>query len=222
MLAFQKAIDAGAHGLEIDVQLSRDGVPVVFHDEQLTRVTGVSGLLSQYTLKELQALDVGSFFDSSWKGEKIPTLYEVFAWARDQDIFLNIELKNGIIPYPGLEKKVVEGIRDYQLFHQTIISSFNHPSLLHAKQIDSQIHIGLLFIARLYRPEEYACTLGASALHPYYLGVDRQMVEDAKEKNLSLHPFTVNEKSEMKKLVAMGVDAIITDYPDRLSQVLGE
>lgn len=220
MLAFEKALEAGAHGLELDVQLTQDGIPVVFHDEDLQRVTGVSGLLSQHSWQQLQELEVGSFFDPPFRGEQIPSLQEVLQLAKDRDIFLNIELKNGIYPYPGLVEKVVELVREFKRVDGTIVSSFHHPSLLQIKRLDKEMKIGLLYFARLFRPQDYASLMGADSLHPYYLGVDSHLVQEVQENNLLLIPYLVNKKEEMKSLLEWGVDAIITDYPDLLWQVL--
>lgn len=222
MLAFEESIQAGAHGLEIDVQLSRDNHLVVFHDESLQRVTGIIGYLKDYSLNELQEMDVGSHFHPSFKGLKMPSLKEVLILAKERNLWLNIELKNGILPCPGLEEQVVKEVEEIGLKENVILSSFNHYSLLTIKNLDPTFKTGILYFARMVRPSDYALSLGASALNPYYLGVDKQLIEEAKKSGLAIYTYTVNQIEDMRRLVHLGVHSIITDHPDKLASVLFE
>ena len=106
MIAFRKAIEADCDGIEMDVHLTRDGVPVVIHDEEVDRTTNGSGYVKDFTYEQLCNLDAGIKFSDEFKGEKIPTLKEFFDFMKDNDKLINIELKNSIIHYEGLEEKV--------------------------------------------------------------------------------------------------------------------
>ena len=100
--AFRKALEVGAGGLEFDVHFSKDGVPVIIHDEKLERTTNCHGLVQDLNLAELQALDAGSWFSTEFAGVSIPTLDQVLDEYHSSDLVLNIELKNDIISYPGI------------------------------------------------------------------------------------------------------------------------
>ncbi|WP_051541368.1 glycerophosphodiester phosphodiesterase family protein [Caldalkalibacillus mannanilyticus] len=128
--AIQKAIQDQADAVEIDVQLTKDQEIVVIHDEWLNRTTNGSGLVSSHTFSRIRELDAGSWFSPNFSGVRIPHLEEVLLLLKPLSIELNIELKNGIIPYPGLEEKVIRLIQNYQMEKQVILSSFRQDSLV--------------------------------------------------------------------------------------------
>lgn len=220
MAAFSKAIELGATGIETDVQLTADDQLVLIHDESLLRTTGIDKYVKDVTLAEIQQLDAGSWFNQSFKGEKIPTLDELMQLVKKHQIKLNIEIKSGVVLYPDIEKKVIEKIYEYELQHDVIISNFNHYSLALCKQIDASIPIGILYMEGLYRPWDYAASLQAEALHAPRYAVTPEWVQEAKQHGIIYNVWTVNNEEEMKALVASGVAGIITDYPDRLHQIL--
>lgn len=220
MAAFRKALEQGATGIETDVQLTKDGQMVLIHDETLDRTTSGTGWVKDYSLQELQVLDAGSKFDAAFQGECIPTLDELLELVKDSGTIVNIELKNGTILYEGLEQKVIERVRAFQMADRVVISSFNHYSLYLCKQIAPEIRTGILYMEGLYEPWEYAATLQADALHAYHYAVLPEFVQGAKALGKAYHPFTVNDIKEMQRLLEAGVDGIITDYPDRLAELL--
>lgn len=220
MLAFSKAIEFGATGIETDVQMTKDGQLVLIHDENVHRTTGVQGWVKDLTLAEIKELDAGSWYSSDFQGERIPTLVELLELAKDRDIILNLELKNGVVIYPELEEKVIQVVRDYNMEQRIVISSFNHYSLAKCKQIAPEISTGILYMEGLYEPWNYAKTLGAHALHAYKYAVLPEWVAMAGQEGIVYHPFTVNEPQEMERLLEAGVAGIITDYPEVLSEIL--
>ncbi|MGN7357677.1 glycerophosphodiester phosphodiesterase [Paenibacillus sp. SAF-054] len=220
MAAFRKALEQGATGIETDVQLTKEGQMVLIHDETLDRTTSGTGWVKDYSLQELQELDAGSKFDPAFQGERIPTLDELLELVKDSGTIVNIELKNGTILYEGLEQKVIERVRAFQMTDRVVISSFNHYSLYLCKQIAPEIRTGILYMEGLYEPWEYAATLQADALHAYHFAVLPEFVQGAKALGKAYHPFTVNDIKEMQRLLEAGVDGIITDYPDRLAELL--
>ncbi len=220
MAAFRKALEQGATGIETDVQLTKDGQMVLIHDETLDRTTSGTGWVKDYSLQELQELDAGSKFNAAFQGERIPTLDELLELVKDSGTIVNIELKNGTILYEGLEQKVIERVRAFQMTDRVVISSFNHYSLHLCKQIAPEIRTGILYMEGLYEPWEYAATLQADALHAYHYAVLPEFVQGAKALGKAYHPFTVNDIKEMQRLLEAGVDGIITDYPDRLAELL--
>jgi glycerophosphoryl diester phosphodiesterase len=147
MAAFKKALEMKAGGIEIDVHLTKDGYPVVVHDEKLGRTSNGTGLIKDKTLEELKELDFGSWFSEEFKNQSIPTLDEVMELISTENILFNIELKSGAVLYHDIERIVVDMVKEYEMEERVIISSFNHYSLLEVKKIAPEIKIGFLYSA---------------------------------------------------------------------------
>lgn len=222
MASFKTALEMGVDGIETDVQMTLDGHLVLCHDELLNRTTNGSGLIKDHTLAQLKELSAGVWFGESFKYEKIPTLDELLDLLADKNVFINIEIKSGVVLYPNIEKKVIDMIHDYRMEDRVILSSFNHYSLLECKKIDKSIKTGMLYMAGFVEPWEYAKKIGADALHPLFYNIRPELMEGIKKSGLSVNPFTVNGEREMRYMISMGVDGIITDYPDRLLMIKKE
>lgn len=220
MIAFTKAIELGATGIETDVQMTSDGYLVLIHDENLLRTTGMNKLVKDVTIAEISNLDAGSWFDEKFTEERIPTLDQLLQLAKANDITVNIEIKSGLVMYPNIEQKVIDKIYEYNMQQQVIISSFNHYALAQSKRIDQSIPTGILYMEGLYRPWDYAASLQANALHAPSYAVSRELVQEASKHGVIYNVFTVNNEAEMKALIELGVAGIITDYPDRLHKIL--
>lgn len=222
MVAFKKALDMGSHGLETDVQMTKDGVLILCHDETVDRTTHGKGFIKDFTLEELRKLDAGIKFSEEFKGERIPTLEELLQLISGQDIILNLELKSGPIFYPDIEAKVLEMLYKYNYIENSVISSFNHYSLVEVRKLDPDIKIGVLYMAGLYEPWKYAKDLGANAIHPYLYSVAPEIVLGAKLNGVPIAVFTVDEPSMIRKFVSADVEQIITNYPDVALKILKE
>ncbi|MFF2911786.1 glycerophosphodiester phosphodiesterase [Paenibacillus sp. NPDC057934] len=220
MAAFRKSLELGATGIETDVQMSKDGALILIHDETLDRTTNGTGAVKDHTLRELLGLDAGSWFGTDFAGEPLPLLEDLLELLHETDIILNIELKNGECPYPGLEEKVIAAVREWGMSDQVVISSFNHYSLAYFHSLAPEIRTGILYMEGLYRPWDYAATLGATALHSYHYAVLPEFVSEAAARGVVYHPFTVNDPERMKYLIDAGVAGIITDHPDILAELL--
>lgn len=220
MASFTRAVELGASGIETDVQMTKDGRLVLIHDESLERTAGKKAWVKDLTWEELQSLDTGGWFHEDFKGEKLPALEQLLELASDKDIIVNIELKNGFFQYPELEQKVIDMVRRYGMAERTIISGFNHYSLRECHRIAPDIRTGILYMEGLYEPWDYAKRIGADALHAYMYALTPELVAEAARHGVAYHPFTVNEESMMKSLIAAGVAGIITDYPDKLAKLL--
>lgn len=216
MKAFERALELGATGIETDVQLSADGRLVLIHDETLQRTAGASGWVKDYTYDALRTLDAGSWFHSDFAGESIPSLDMLFNLVQGKRILLNLELKNGVVPYKGMEERVIQATREWKLEQQVVLSSFNHASLVKCKRLAPEIRTALLYMEKLYRPYDYAAKLEATGLHPYKLAAEKEDVSAALAKGIVTYPFTVNDPAEMQRMMDMGVQGIITDLPDVL------
>ncbi|NGZ75368.1 glycerophosphodiester phosphodiesterase [Saccharibacillus alkalitolerans] len=222
MAAFRRAVELGAAGIETDVQLSADGEPVLIHDETLTRTAGAPGWVGDKTYEEIRGLDAGSWYHPEFMGERIPHLDELLQLSKETGIVVNIELKNTLRAYEGIEEKVIAAVRAHGLERQTVISSFNHYSLALCKRLAPEIRTGILYMEGLYRPWDYAKSIGADALHAYDPAVRAEWVREALEAGVDYHPFTVNDETRMRELIGMGTAGIITDYPDRAARLLAE
>jgi len=219
LAAFSEAITQGAGMVELDVQLTLDDKLVVIHDETLNRTTGSMGKVKDYTLLDLQSLDAGKWFAPHFTGERIPTLEEVLK-VIPEEIRINIELKNNLVNYPGLETKVITIIAELNLAERVIISTFNYESLALVKNLAPHLATGLLYQQPLKDPLKLAEKLKVQALHPHYSLVTPQLVERAHQKGYPVYTWTVNSLSEMEKLFHMGVDGIMTNYPGELFRLL--
>lgn len=220
MIAFEKAVEMLCDGIETDVQLTKDGIPVLCHDETLERTTNGKGRIIDHSFQELRKLDAGIKKDKNFKGEQIPTLEELLQLVKEKGIMVNLELKNSVIMYKDLETKVIEQVHRFGLQDKVILSSFNHCSMVKCKEIDNHISTGLLYDAILFKPEKYAEYVGANALHPQFSSVTPETVLNAHLKGIAINTWTVNREEDMENLIKMKVDGIITNFPDKLAGLL--
>lgn len=220
MAAFQLALEEGADGIELDVHVSADGVPVVIHDARLERTTNGRGWITEWTVKELKTLDAGSWFDPEYAQERIPLLEEVLAWIKPTSLHLNIELKDAPKMSQDILERVVALVRAYDLGERVVISSFHHERLVHLKAIAPEIERAILYVARLYQPWVYAAYVGASALHPYFEAVDARYVREVRAQGLAIRPYTVDDPQRIRELSAFGVTAVITNTPQQAKRAL--
>lgn len=217
--AFDLAVRMGADGVELDVHLSRDGELVVTHDEEVDRVSDGSGRVADLTLKELKKLRFNRTHPE-FADARIPTLREVFELLRPAGIGINIELKNSLIDYPGLERKVIELAAEAYDLSRILFSSFSHRSMLRVKDIDSSLRCGLLYEASLIRPWEYARSLAMDAIHPHYSEVIVPGGEcaEAHAAGIRVNTWTVNRPEEIAAVLREGADILITNVPDLACQ----
>lgn len=129
---------------------------------------------------------------------------------------INLELKNSIYRYPGIEEEVIAAVKRFGLEERVILSSFNHESLALCAQIAPEIRTGVLYIEVMVHASQF----GATALHAYKHAVTPEAVSEALAVGVVNHPWTVNEPEEMKRLLEAGVSGMITDCPDRLLHIL--
>lgn len=215
MIAFHEAEYANADGVELDVQLSKDGEVVVIHDEKLNRATSGKGYVKDFTLQELKKLNAGVLFPDLKEKQTIPTLEEVFAWLTTNTLTCNVELKNGVFRYEGMEEKVIQLIRKYDLSERIVISSFNHYSIVHCYRLAPEIEIAPLLSEGLYMPWVYAASIQAKGFHPHYLSVPNEVIGLSLESGIAVRPYTVNKEAEMERLFQINCTAFITDDPTK-------
>jgi len=218
--SFQAALQAGVDGIELDVQLSRDGEVVVIHDAYLDRTTNGSGRVSEHTIAELRQLDAARWFSKAHRGAKIPILTEVlqmlYRWPTP--VVLNIEFKTaaGRSPDARLALKTHNIVQRSGLQSRIVYSSFDHQTLFVLKEADPTVHIGLLYDLPIADCCKYATSVHASSIHPDYLWLTKDEITRAHGANLRVCTYTVNDMDVARTLMDWRVDAIITDCPDVL------
>ena len=213
--AFKLAAGQGADGVELDVQLSRDNELVVAHDETIDRVSNGSGYIKDHTLSELKKLRFNRLFPE-YRDASIPTLGEVYELLRPTGLVVNVELKTEIVPYEGIEERVLDLASEMGMGDRVIYSSFHHPSLVKLKMLDPSVNTGRLYSDGWIDVASYGrYTARVDALHPaLYHMQDPELIPSARSLGLALHVWTVNDEEYMEMLVRQGVEAIITNKPD--------
>lgn len=222
LAAFLLAAEMGAEGIELDVQLSRDGALVVIHDFVLETTTDGTGPVRERNLTELKELDAGSRFDPAYAGQKIPTLQEVIDTVGHR-LLLNIELKTSSWRDDGLVRAVIQSIEDNDLLDRTVVSSFNPLALCRVNKLNQSVSTGLLYAPDLPIPLRSPWTrhlLRLDAMHPHHSLVDDRYMEWASEREYRVHTWTVDDPDRMLELMRQDVDLIITNRPDLLRQIL--
>jgi glycerophosphoryl diester phosphodiesterase len=215
LAAFVLALQQGADAIELDVKLTADRAVVIIHDQTLQRTTGTPGNVRECSLAEIQKLDAGSHFDIAFKGERIPTLAELFEKIGDGTKY-NIELTNYASPTDSLPEKVAELVRRYALSEQILFSSFNPLALLRVRRKMLHNPIGLLALpgkGGRWARSQLGYLLRYQALHIAKDDASLNIVTSTHRRNNRLHVYTVNDGDEIASLFKMGVDGIFTDNP---------
>jgi glycerophosphoryl diester phosphodiesterase len=218
--AFAGAMQAGVHGIELDVQRCASGELVVIHDADLQRTTNGAGRVVDTSLSDLKKLDAGSWFGAEFRAEKIPTLLEVLDLVAG-NILINIELKNSPVDYPGIEDDLAENLSHYRYPDQIIISSFDH-RLLQRVSEKTDYEVAVLASCLFKDIVGYATDLSASWWHPAFDLLLGDAVEEAHSGNIFVNTWTVNGAAKWQAAIALGVDAITTDDPDGLIAMLDQ
>jgi glycerophosphoryl diester phosphodiesterase len=217
MPAFQAAGEIEVDGIELDVQMTKDGEIVVIHDETIDRTTNGIGYVKDFFYKQLRLFDAGSWFHPQFHHTKIPALVEVLDWLKsfENNITLNIELKNGQINYQGLEEKVLQLVYDYSLSTRVVFSSFNINSLYRLRRLDSSARLALLVEKVVPSLVEHAKDFKAEAIHCDISFASSLYSQRASICGMDIRLYTVNDIKMFNDLPEMNVDAIMSDFPER-------
>jgi glycerophosphoryl diester phosphodiesterase len=215
MAGFRKAVELGVDAIELDVHLTRDGEAVVLHDPRLERTTSGRGWVRNHTLAQIRELDAGSHFEAAFAGQRVPELGEVLAWARGRCV-VDIEIKGDPAPYPGIEGRVVDLIRSHDMVDETIVISFEHPTARRVKELAPEITAGILYRCRPIDVVGMAREAGVEALLPHWSDCRIEDVARAHQSGFSVHAWATSEPDEIRALLAMGVDSICSNHPDRV------
>ena len=249
LLAAQKGYEIGADYWELDVAASSDGVLVVLHDDNLSRTTDAQALypnrkpwaVYDFSLPELKRLSAGSWYAkvdpfkqiaqenikaselAKFNTERIPTLLEALELTKERSWKVNIEIKDatGRACDPWIVEKTAELVRSLGMADDVIVSSFNHEYLMRMKKIAPEIRRAALIDRPVLDPLAILSRLEAIALNPNYKYLDEATTRRVRNAGYEVFVWTVNEKSDMERLVLWGVSGIITDFPDRAMEILG-
>jgi glycerophosphoryl diester phosphodiesterase len=234
MYGFERAVDLGVDMLETEIHSTADNILVLMHDSTVDRTTNGSGPIRAFTLEELKTLDAGynwtsdggQTFPFRGSGITVPTLEEVFIALPTARI--NIDIKQ---EKPSLVEPLCKTIRTFDMTDKVMVASFNSKVLKAFRRVCPEVTtsagtgevafffmVNMVFLGAVYRP---ACQ--AFQVPEYSSGLrvlTKRFVETAHGLNLAVHVWTINEVTDMKRLLALGVDGIVTDYPDRLISLL--
>lgn len=218
LAAFRLAADLGADGVELDVHLSADGVPVVIHDARLSTTTDGSGLVYTKTLAQLKELDAGASFGPEFAGERIPTLQEVFAEVGHR-LIINVELKSSRHE-PELEPAVAGLARWMGMLDRIWFSSFRPYALYSIRQLVPETPCGLLYLRGSVGTQLLASFTPHEALHPEAHMVTAGLIARAHRRGLRVSTWTVDDPQQAQRLASWGIDALITNEPARILEAL--
>lgn len=215
-VAFLRALELGVDMVEFDIHLTKDGYLIVIHDHDLQRTTNGTGAVREHTLAEIKQLEAGSWFDPRFKGEAVLTLEEVIEIIGRRAL-LNVEIKSPPGDWSGTALKTVAVLTHCGLLGTTVISSFEMQALQKVRELSPAARLGVLW----HQPDfedawSWAHQLAAWSFHPWSKVLTAEGVEEAHRRGLRVLTWTVNDPEEIEQMVGMGVDGIISDFPERL------
>lgn len=225
--SFARAVADRADGFETDVHLTKDGIPVICHNYDIDETSDGTGFIEKMTLAELRTHDFGSWYSEEFKGTTLPTLDEFLALAKDADVkILNVEIKRPPSRLEELVEKTLQAVDAYDLTDRLLISSFNPQVLMHVKKCAPHVKTGFLHPINhlptcrpVIWPSAMVRKIKCDAIHPFHYVVTPQLVKWAHKHGLKVNVWTVNEEEQVKRLVMLGVDGLITDDPARIRQI---
>ena len=217
LAAFEKALDIGVDMLEIDVRVTGDGQLIVLHDPSLDRTTDCEGIVREMGLDEIRQADAGD-------GERVPILREVFDLARNRAPIL-LEIKSDFIA-----ERVVQAIADAQIEEQVVVQSFNPQTVERVKRLAPHLPSSLLIgelpttpsRVRARRLVSQVLEVGANTLSIWHATLTPSLIEEMRKRGIAVWAWTVDEEITMRDLAMMGVQGVVTNYPDGLNNVLDD
>lgn len=222
LVSFTKAAQLGARWVEFDVMLAACGQAIIFHDETLNRTTNGCGFVGDYSYDYLRTLDAGSWFDPTFSGERIPTLVQTLAFLKDTQLCANVEIK----PLVGEDHKtVIRAVADVLQYFpqpspQILFSSFSITALEMLRDYLPNSHLGLLMHEWRSDWELIASDLRCLSVHVNEAILTMDKAKKIKNSGKMLLSYTVNDAARAKDLFAWGVDAVFSDAPDKIADII--
>ncbi len=218
--SFRMALEMNADGVELDVQMSKDGVLVIIHDELIDRTSNGKGWVKDYTFEQLRQFN----FNCQKEGYdfcSIPTLEEVLELFKGTGKLINIEIKSNIINYPDIARRTIDTVRKHEMQDHVLYSSFNHHTCLEVEQYDPEAYVGFLYEDGFLNVPEYVRENHGDALHPaLYFLLDPTYMPRARKNGLEVNVWTINEEYQMELGCKLGITSIITNYPDKALKIV--
>lgn len=224
LLGIKKAIFLKVNMVEIDVQMSKDGIVILMHDSKLDRTTDGSGALKNLNFEEIRKLNAAAYFTSVSFNEKVPTLDEVLEFVNGK-VELLIEIKYGDSIYPGIEQKIIDLIHKHKAIDWCIVQSFRDDVLFRIHRLDRSIRIHKLLVWKFKGlPIQYDIRLSLFSFSKYsfvesfnvfYKRLNPDFISNIHLQGNTVYVWTVNDPNDIRKMKTMGVDGIISDFPDR-------
>lgn len=214
--AFQVAIDRGLDGVELDVQLTKDGQVVVMHDQRLQRTTNGQGWLKDHTLEELNRLDAGAWFGEDYRNTRIPRFEQVLELLPAR-MWLNVEIKNGPIYYPELVPKTLALLARYDRLENSVVSSFDHGALAECQRLNPDVLRAPLYHARLMEPWQLAAHYGYYGVHLHHAFAVPEDVAELRRRDLVVNAWGVERPEDVERIRAAGTTGYTLDDPSWLA-----
>ncbi len=226
MAAFRKALGLGVDGIELDIHLSNDGQLAVIHDEDVSRTTDGKGLVENMSSEELRNLDAGNWFSGKFRGERIPFLEEVMQLVSGS-VTLWIEIKKGSRLYSGIEQKAIALIEKYRAEQWCVLHSFEPEVLENISSLRPGLPV--FYTLELASPRIFENFIrsplprlsNAKGFNVNHDAIDADCIKAAGERNMKVLAWTVNEEKDLREMLEMGVDGIISNYPDKAKKAAG-
>ncbi len=212
LISMRRALELNLDGFEFDIQLSKDNIPVVIHDDTLERTTNGKGLVSDFTFAELQKLDAGGI---GFPGEKIPSLMDVIELIDNKcRLFIELKAENSEKPVAEIITHAVNNLGwDYEHFY---ICSFNHNQIKFISGLIPQIKTCALLVGIPVSLAQIAAEAGAWSLNPAIDHVTREFIDDAHKRGLKVLAWTADSPEQIERANALGIDGLFSNFPDRL------
>ena len=212
LASMRRAMEIGVDGFEFDIQLSKDGIPVVIHDDTLERTTNGKGLVADFTLAELQKLDAGN---SNFPGEIIPSLQDVISMVdKRTSLFVELKAEQATKPVAEIINNAVNNLG--WSYEQFFICSFNHQQIVESRALVPEVRTCALLVGIPVSLAGIASEANAWSLSPAIHHVNQALVDDAHQRGLKVLAWTADKPEEIAKARTLKVDGIISNFPDRL------
>lgn len=210
MEAFAAALPFHPDAIELDVQLTRDGQVVIFHDETLSRLGKREGWLKDCTYAELQQLPIA-----------IPLLEDYFQLIQGIKIETFVEMKNSFVLYPELEQKTIDVVERFQRMNDCVFYSANHYSVMQCRALRPEIRLCFPFDNWIFDYGAYCKKRGVTMAIPYHLALTKEIVSDFHAHSVMVYPWTVDDPEEMRRMSALGVNGLLTNRVDTMDALFG-
>lgn len=222
LTAFKKAIEMNADGIELDIQMTKDGKIIVMHDWKVDRTTNGRGFVFDLDFDYIKNLEAGTWFSKDFVSEKVPTLEEVLD-ILPNNMMLNIEIKDSARKHSKIAEALLQILRNYpSKFDNIVISSFHHSILKDLQNLEPKLKLALLTASELVDVEKYHKDndLKCYSYHPEGHLISKEDIDILHKNGIKVFVWTINKEEDLDYLIKIGVDGVITNYPDIMKELI--